>query len=75
MEIRTNQLVQKKTKQNKTKQNSLCQTLFFLNGRNDSKGQIDIVRDPVFHELKFSIGWNKGNGSIRIKLSESDTPS
>jgi len=51
---------------------NLCQALFFLNGRNDSKGQIDIVRDSVFHELKLAIRGNKGNGPICIKLSEAD---
>lgn len=48
--------------------------LFLLNGRDDSKGQIDIVVDAIPHQLELSIGGDEGDGPIGIELAQPDAP-
>mmetsp|Transcript_12864 Transcript_12864/g.21348 ORF Transcript_12864/g.21348 Transcript_12864/m.21348 type:complete len:341 (+) Transcript_12864:43-1065(+) len=48
-------------------------SMFLLYRRNESKGHIDIVCHTVSHQLKFTIWWNKGNGTIGVKLSQTNT--
>lgn len=47
--------------------------MFFLNGWNESKWHVDIIRNTVSHEFKFSIRWDKSNRAIGVKFSETDT--
>mmetsp|Transcript_54225 Transcript_54225/g.80904 ORF Transcript_54225/g.80904 Transcript_54225/m.80904 type:complete len:279 (-) Transcript_54225:552-1388(-) len=48
-------------------------TMFLLHCRNDTERKIDIVCDSISHQLELSIRRNKRNGTIRVKLSQTDT--
>ena len=39
----------------------------------EARWQIDIVRDAIAHQFKFTIRWNKRNGSIGIEFTETYT--
>ena len=48
--------------------------LLLLDGRDDSKGQIDVVIDAIPHQLKLSVGRDEGDGPIGVELAQPDAP-
>jgi hypothetical protein len=48
--------------------------LLLLNGRDNSKGKIDVVVDTIPHQLKLPVGGDECNGPIGIELAQPDAP-